>query len=166
MSRGTFIVRLIAIAALLLLAVWLYSLLSSTHSSSEVATTDQIDEPLSATFAVPLEAAQPSHKLPEKRIVPDEMPQEPLTEKIISGSLTISGNVLNAVGDSLPNIEIIATPPRRFANAAVQNVIETTSRSDSSGHYHLDGLKPGDYQIRTVETGLYPSATISARAGT
>ena len=80
--------------------------------------------------------------------------------------LSIAGSVLNSQGEQLANIEVIASPRRVFSSEADKQAAEQTTISDMAGHFRFDGLLAGDYWIRTTEISLYPSISVSARAGT
>ena len=79
------------------------------------------------------------------------------------GNLSIAGRLLNLAGDPVPGMDVTArslAPDGRAATAAGHR-----GRSDDAGSYEIQGLTPGDYDVRTVATAGYASAGKTFRAG-
>ena len=79
------------------------------------------------------------------------------------GDLAISGRLLTVAGDPVPNIEVRSRPITPRGSASSSNLYR--GRSDAAGAYKIEGLPPGDYDVRTVATASYPSTGGRFRAG-
>src|SRR5579872_4788707 len=71
----------------------------------------------------------------------------PASAQLVSGSLT--GNVLDATGASVPNATVVAH------NDATG--VETTTTSTSAGEYHIYNLPVGTYTISATAKGFSKS---------
>ncbi|MDH3916071.1 MAG: carboxypeptidase-like regulatory domain-containing protein [Chromatiales bacterium] len=88
---------------------------------------------------------------------------EATREEPTRGELIISGRVLDQNGQRLSGIEIVARPLAQRGLGSADINIET--RTNSEGHYTIEGLLPGDYEVSTLEKAGYPSARKTFRAG-
>jgi protocatechuate 3,4-dioxygenase beta subunit len=80
-----------------------------------------------------------------------------------TGQLSLAGRLLDLAGRPVSGIDLEA---RRYdARRGPVAAGERRSRSDPAGRYEFDGLTPGDYEVRTVETRVYPSTWKIFRAG-
>jgi Carboxypeptidase regulatory-like domain len=64
---------------------------------------------------------------------------------------TLSGMVIAGTGSAIPNAKV------SIKNAAGEQTAET--QTDSSGHYSLPGLAPGDYELSTSADGYNANTT-------
>ena len=147
-------------AAVLLLGVVAISVLLITPRSNQDVTSQSLQAQPTAPPANEINRTSPPV------ITTDAQPADaPVGSVDPSGLLSIAGSVLNPQGERLADIEIIAAPRRVFINEEDKQAAEQRTTSDVAGHFRFDGLLAGDYRIRTGETSLYPSASVSARAG-
>src|SRR5215472_18045934 len=59
---------------------------------------------------------------------------------------TISGTVLDPAGAAIPSANVTATE--------VRTGVKTPTKSDTSGHYNLPFLAPGEYEIEVAAPGF------------
>ena len=78
----------------------------------------------------------------------------------------ISGRVMTAAGEGVPELTIVASPDR--GSETEEERSETTrfwTATDMFGAYSFQGLPEGEYTIRSSNNGKYQSARTSARTG-
>ena len=112
----------------------------------------------------------PSDTTPVPAPKPAEAPadvsdEEPRYEE--SGDLVISGKVLTATGEAVPDLEITATINRLFEKDAPspRGLPNSQIRTDQDGIFEFEGLHDGEYTLHAVPPSPYQPATSRVRAG-
>jgi 5-hydroxyisourate hydrolase-like protein (transthyretin family) len=79
----------------------------------------------------------------------------------------ISGYVMTNAGDAVAGVPVVAIPGRLHQESPSDSEsVRFWTAADAFGAYSFDGLPDGEYTIRTVQHGPYPSARTTARVGT
>jgi len=82
-------------------------------------------------------------------------PENPLEIVISLEAGSIAGNVVNARGEPLPNRTVVLVPDVRLRH---RNDLFTTTVTNRSGQFQMQGLTPGDYKLfawEDVEAGAW-----------
>jgi protocatechuate 3,4-dioxygenase beta subunit len=95
-----------------------------------------------------------------------EAEERVITLRLGDGGLSISGRVLNQDGEPVPDLAIFAVP--YLLTETAERLVSPGQREGQTredGSYAIRGLEPGEYEVRTAGTELYPSARVVVPAG-
>ena len=93
---------------------------------------------------------------------------EELTVRLSGATLAIRGRVLDRGGRPIAGIEVSAVR-HRFASAVAEGRSDRgagRAKSGPDGAFSIEGLGPGEYDLRTTATALYPEVEAVVQAGT
>jgi hypothetical protein len=85
-----------------------------------------------------------------------------------AGSAMIGGRVLDAAGLGIGGVPVTLVPIGTFDELQGNKeaaIGRSTTTTDESGFYEFQGLRDGDYEIRTAATGVYGPRRMAARSG-
>jgi protocatechuate 3,4-dioxygenase beta subunit len=93
---------------------------------------------------------------------------EELTVRLTGATLAIRGRVLDRGGRPIAGIEVSAVR-HRFVSAVAEGSSDHGGRgrtwSGPDGAFVVEGLGPGEYELRTTATALYPEVEVVVQAG-